>query len=138
FEVPLGDGKPATSPTIAQAQVRGVRVLVVDDNSTNRRILDVMLSGWGMLPTLVDSGLAALDVLTRAHGRHEPFQLVLLDFQMPDMDGFEVAQQIKSNPDLAATTIMMLSSVGQRGDGARCRQLGLAGYLTKPVRQALL
>lgn len=90
-----------------------------------------------MIPTLVDSGVAALETLNQAHIDNRPFALVLLDYQMPDMDGFEVAERIGAHPELAAT-VMMLSSVGQRGDGARCRELGLAAYLTKPVRQSLL
>jgi len=137
FEV-LRGAPQAAPPLLEEASLRGTRVLVVDDNGTNRRILDGVLGSWGMHATLVDSGAAALDALTRAHAEHKPFALVLLDFQMPDMDGFEVAERIKLSPELAATTIMMLSSVGQRGDGARCRELGLAGYLTKPVRQSLL
>jgi signal transduction histidine kinase/CheY-like chemotaxis protein len=116
----------------------GTRVLVVDDNRTNRQLLDVMLRGWAMQPSLVDSGTAALDALAAAQASDSPFDLVLLDFQMPDMDGFEVAERVKNRPEFAATTIMMLSSVGQRGDGARCRELGLAAYLTKPVRRSLL
>jgi len=120
------------------AMLRGARVLVVDDNRTNRRILDVMLRGWTMIPTLVDSGAAALDALDQARKNGAPFPLVLLDFQMPDMDGFGVAERIHERPELAGTMVMMLSSVGQQGDGARCRELGVSAYLTKPVRQSLL
>jgi signal transduction histidine kinase/DNA-binding response OmpR family regulator len=135
FSVVTGPRMAATHPHV---DLRGTRVLVVDDNRTNRQILDLMLRGWEMLPTLVDGGGAALDALTIANTTKEPFTLVLLDFQMPDMDGFEVAARIKDRPEFAATTIMMLSSVGRRGDGARCRELGVSAYLTKPVRQSLL
>jgi PAS domain S-box-containing protein len=120
------------------ADLHGNSVLVVDDNATNRRILDEILGNWGMRPTLVDSGRAALNALERAKKAGAPFDLVLLDFQMPEMDGFEVAERIKAHPELGATTIMMLSSVGERGDGQRCRTLGVAAYLTKPVRQSVL
>jgi PAS domain S-box-containing protein len=120
------------------ADLHGTTVLVVDDNATNRRILDEILGNWGMRPTLVDGGRAALNALERAKKSGTPFGLVLLDFQMPEMDGFEVAERIKGHPDLGATTIMMLSSVGERGDGQRCRSLGVAAYLTKPVRQSVL
>jgi two-component system sensor histidine kinase/response regulator len=120
------------------ADLKGTTVLVVDDNATNRRILDEILLNWGMKPTLVDGGRAALGALARAKQAGTPFGLVLLDFQMPEMDGFEVAERIKTDPELGATTIMMLSSVGERGDGQRCRALGVAAYLTKPVRQSVL
>ncbi|MBC7894312.1 MAG: response regulator [Cytophagaceae bacterium] len=129
---------PVPAAPLDQTDLRGVRVLVVDDNTTNRKILELMLRGWGMEPTLVDSGMAALDALRSARARNAPFNLVLLDFQMPDMDGFEVAARITKQPEHAATTIMMLSSVGERGEDARCRALGLTAYLTKPVRQPLL
>lgn len=118
--------------------LRGVTVLVVDDNATNRRILEEMLSNWGMVPTLVDGGSAALNAVRRAHGAGKPFGLVLLDFQMPGMDGFEVATQIRGDGEAGGTTIMMLSSVGERGDAGRCREAGISAYLTKPVRQSLL
>jgi two-component system sensor histidine kinase/response regulator len=121
-----------------RAILRDARVLVVDDNHTNRRILEVMLRGFGMTPTLVDSGSAGLAALSEAQACGRPFMLVLLDFQMPEMDGFDVAERIHAHPELSSSTVMMLSSVGQRGDGARCRELGVAAYLTKPVRQSLL
>ena len=111
-------------------------VLVIDDNRTNRRILDGILTSWGMRPTLVDGGKAALRAMELAHQNGTPFRLVLLDYQMPDMDGFEVAARIKSRPELAPATIMMLSSVGERGDAQRCKELGVAAYLTKPIRQS--
>jgi two-component system sensor histidine kinase/response regulator len=123
---------------VADPDLHGTRVLVVDDNATNRHLLDVILRGWGMEPALVDSGTAALDALRDARAEGNAFALVLLDFQMPDMDGFQVAERITQRPEYAAVTVMMLSSVGQRGDGARCRELGVAAYLTKPVRQPLL
>jgi CheY-like chemotaxis protein len=91
-----------------------------------------------MVPTLVDGGSAALNAVRRAHGVGTPFGLILLDFQMPGMDGFEVATQIRADGEAGGTTIMMLSSVGERGDAARCREAGISAYLTKPVRQSLL
>ncbi|HXI98048.1 MAG TPA: response regulator [Gemmatimonadaceae bacterium] len=118
--------------------LRGLRVLVVDDNATNRRILEGILSGWGMLPTVVDGGLAAIEALDRALAAGKPFPLALIDFQMPDIDGFGLAERIKERPELATTMIMMLSSVGHRGDTAQFREMGVASYLTKPVRQSIL
>jgi signal transduction histidine kinase/CheY-like chemotaxis protein len=116
----------------------GLDVLVVDDNATNRRILEEILTAWGMRPTLVDGGLAAIAALERALAAGKPFPLAIIDFQMPDLDGFGLAGRIKARPELGTTMIMMLSSVGNQGDGVRCRELGVASYLTKPVRQSLL
>jgi two-component system sensor histidine kinase/response regulator len=138
FDVVAADAMKPIAPAPGLADLRDIRVLVIDDNSTNRQILKAMLAGWGMQPALVESGAAGIAALSRALAGGAPFDLVLLDFQMPDMDGFEVAERIKSMPELSTTTIMMLSSVGQRGDGARCRELGLAGYLTKPVQRGVL
>jgi signal transduction histidine kinase/CheY-like chemotaxis protein len=136
FEVPANS---LVAPTaVAAANLHGLSVLVVDDNTTNRRILDGMLTRWHMRPTLVDSGRAALEALDEACRKGKPFSIALLDFQMPEMDGFELAGLIKQRPKLAATTIMMLSSVGQRGDSLRCKELGVAAYLTKPVRGSVL
>ena len=91
-----------------------------------------------MKPTAVASGPAALEALAHAAGGGNPFRLVLLDANMPDLDGFEVAEQIAARPELAGATIMMLTSSGQYGDAARCRELGIAAYLTKPVNAAEL
>jgi CheY-like chemotaxis protein/HPt (histidine-containing phosphotransfer) domain-containing protein len=136
FAVPAAP--PALVPPRQEPDLEGMRVLVVDDNATNRRILDEILTTWGMRPTGVDGGAAALQALDAARAADDPFPLVLLDYQMPDMDGFEVAERIGQRPHLAGATIMMLSSVGQRGDAQRCRELGVAAYLSKPVRQSVL
>ena len=111
---------------------------MVDDNTTNSRILECLLSSWSMLPALAWSGAEALRVMEEAYQSGTAFPLVLLDFQMPQMDGFAVAERIKKTEHLAAATIMMLTSGGKRGDAARCRELGVAAYLTKPIRQAEL
>ena len=124
--------------SIAPESLRGLRVLVVDDNATNRRILDEMLKHRGMKPILADGGLPALAALRQARDAGVPFPLVLTDAQMPDMDGFALAEQIKQDPRLTDATIMMLSSAGQRGDTTRCRELGVAAYLIKPIRQSEL
>jgi two-component system, sensor histidine kinase and response regulator len=113
-------------------------VLVVDDNATNRRILEEQLRGWGMRPTMVDGGQAALAALHQARQEGVPFPLVLLDAHMPTMDGFSVAAQLKQSPGLTHATIMMLTSGGQSSDAARCRELGITSYLTKPIRQSEL
>jgi signal transduction histidine kinase/CheY-like chemotaxis protein len=130
---------PSVKPVMRElADLAGTLVLIADDNSTNRRILEEMLINWGMRPTVVDGGVSAVQALERAVTEGKAFTLVLLDYQMPDMDGLEVAQEIHQRPHLARTTIMMLSSVGQRGDAQRCREFGVAAYLTKPVRQSVL
>jgi CheY-like chemotaxis protein/HPt (histidine-containing phosphotransfer) domain-containing protein len=121
---------------LAPASLRGLPVLVVDDNAANRRILQEMLTQWGMLPVLADSGATALAELERARDAGRGFPLVLTDAAMPEMDGFMLAQQIKLTPDFAATAIIMLTSAGRRGDAARCRDLGVAAYLPKPVSQS--
>lgn len=120
------------------SDLKDMPVLVVDDNATNRRIMEEILVQWGMKPLVVDGGKTALEAMDRATAMGKPYSLILIDYQMPGMDGFELANRIKSNPALAASTIMMLSSVGQRGDAIRCRELGVASYLTKPIRQSVL
>jgi signal transduction histidine kinase/DNA-binding response OmpR family regulator/HPt (histidine-containing phosphotransfer) domain-containing protein len=111
-------------------------VLVVDDNPVNRRIFVEQLTRWNMKPTAVDSGRAALEALLTAAQMGNPFKLVLLDANMPDLDGFAVAEEMAAKPELAGATIMMLTSSGEFGDADRCRGLGISAYLTKPVRQA--
>ena len=118
--------------------LRDMRVLVVDDNATNRHILLKMLEKWHMKPSAVESGAKGMDSLREAKGLGRIFPLILIDAQMPDMDGFALAEAIKRNPDWRTATVMMLSSAGQRGDAIRCRELGIAAYLTKPVRQSEL
>ena len=110
-------------------------MLIVDDNVVNRRIFHEQLTRWGMQPVAVDSGRAALDALADAKSAGRPFALVLLDANMPDLDGFAVAEEIGRRPELADATIMMLTSSGEYGDTSRCRELGIAAYLVKPVRQ---
>src|SRR5213075_1648157 len=118
---------------VAVDALRDRSVLVVDDNQTNRAILLQMFRNWGMKPTAVAGGVAALAALKAAAADGHPVPLVLLDVQMPEMDGFTVAELIRQEPMLDGTLIVLLTSSGQMGDGARCRQLQIAGYLTKPV-----
>jgi signal transduction histidine kinase/DNA-binding response OmpR family regulator len=131
-----------TSETAAQAvpevAVRALPVLVVDDNATNRRILQEMLSRWQMQPTMVESGRQALARLAQARAQGQPFALVLLDAHMPEMDGFTVATHMQQDPALAGTTILMLSSADLAGDAVRCREAGIARHLMKPITQAEL
>jgi PAS domain S-box-containing protein len=117
-----------------QAELQGTRVLVVDDNATNRRILDSLLTHWRMEPAMAGGGQAALDMLSSASASGRPFALVLLDADMPDMDGFETAIRIMGNPEFAGTNVMMLSSADQQRSNVRCREIGIASYLIKPIR----
>ncbi|MCE5324529.1 response regulator [bacterium] len=118
--------------------LKNVRVLIVDDNATNRRILEEALTNWQMKPVSVDNGQTALAEVTRANDTDKPYDLILLDAQMPEMDGFAVAEGIKHDPKTAGATIMMLTSSGQYGDVARCKSLGIAAHMTKPIRQSEL
>ena len=110
----------------------------MDDNATNRRLLEEIVLGWRMIPTLTAGVVEALVALREAQQAGRPFDLVLTDFQMPHADGFTLAQAIKKEPALAGATIVILTSSGQPGDAARCRELGIAAYLSKPVKRSEL
>ena len=116
----------------------GLPVLVVDDNRTNRRILQEMLLTWGMKPILAESGEAALAALSALQNAEMTLPLVLIDAHMPGMDGFALAEQIIQMATFRRTAIVMVTSSGQPGDGKRCREMGLAAYLTKPIAQSEL
>ena len=118
--------------------LRGTKVLIVDDNRTNQRILQGMLGHWEMATTTASSGEEALAALSAAARSAKPFTLVLTDMRMPGMNGFELVQRVRQRPELSTATIMMLTSVGHRGDANRCKELGVSAYLLKPLRQAEL
>jgi signal transduction histidine kinase/DNA-binding response OmpR family regulator len=120
-------------PEILTSDLAGVRALIVDDNAINRQVLTAWLDRWKMAPTSVASGDQALIELAKATSAGHPFTLVLLDVNMPGMDGFEVARHLASDPALRGSTVMMLSSSGQSSESHRCRELGVAQYLTKPI-----
>jgi len=124
--------------SVAPVILRGVKVLIVDDNRTNRRILEGLVKRWGMNPTSAPDGERALIELSTAREANDPYGLILTDMHMPKMDGFRLVEHIKERPELSTATIMMLTSGGQRGDAARCEELGIAAYLLKPVRQSEL
>jgi signal transduction histidine kinase/CheY-like chemotaxis protein len=119
-------------------QLIGRSVLIVDDNATNRAIFEKTLTRWQMIPVPVESGAAAIRAVHAAEERGAPYDLVLMDVNMPQMDGFTTAERIKAEAGGTTPTIMMLSSSDQTGDAARCRKMGVACYLVKPVRQAAL
>jgi two-component system sensor histidine kinase/response regulator len=131
--------EPAEKLPVPDAvDLRGLPVLVVDDNATNRRILEEMLLSWQMVPTLVESAPEALASLRAAQEAGKPYDLFLTDGQMPDMDGFTLAEAIKNDPTIAGTRVVMLTSAGRPGDAARCRELGVAAYLSKPIKRSEL
>jgi signal transduction histidine kinase/DNA-binding response OmpR family regulator len=138
FAVAEVKARPA-APAL-EAELRGLSVLVVDDNETNRRILCDMTRGWGMKPTATESGPLALVALETAQQKGEPFRVILIDGQMPVMDGFEFAEKMqlesKRSAGLGGATVLMLTSGGQPGEASRCRQLGISAYLLKPVLKA--
>jgi signal transduction histidine kinase/DNA-binding response OmpR family regulator len=130
----LPQEQPAGPPAWGPASLKGLRVLVVDDNATNRWILEEMVSEWGLRATAVEGGQQALAAIEQARLDHQPYALVLVDGYMPEMDGFMLAERINRNPQMGGPTIMMLASAGRRGDAARCRELGVNAYLTKPIQ----
>ncbi len=133
---PAPDAKRIRS--VSPASVGGTRVLVVDDNTTNRRILEEMLTNWEMVPVCVASAHAAIAAIRESQQKANPFGLILTDVNMPDADGFMLAEHVKLDPDLGSTVIMMLTSGDRPGDVARCEDLGVAAYLMKPIKQSEL
>jgi PAS domain S-box-containing protein len=137
FTATLGAGSPVELPQISAAEtLAGRRVLVVAENATTRRILGEMLSNWEMRPTLAAKGYEALEHLKEGE---QPFALIVADFTMPEIDGFSLLQELRQSFTLAEKPkVIVLTSGGQRGDAARCRELGVAAYLSKPVSQSEL
>jgi len=116
----------------------GRRVLVVDDNETNRRILSHQLQRWGLVPEFATDGAGALELLRAAVAADTPYDLAVLDFQMPEMDGFMLAEEIRRDPRLAGIPMIMLTSYGLKDHRQRADALGFAACYTKPVRESLL
>lgn len=138
FTAKFGIVKNAASrtPVNGTSLLRNVRTLIVDDNATNRQILLKTLQYWDMNTTAASDAVTALQLLRQAHAAGKPFHLLLSDCHMPVMDGFMLVEQIQRSPELSNLATVMLTSGGQRGDGARCKELGIAAYLIKPVVQA--
>ncbi|HUA17245.1 MAG TPA: response regulator [Bryobacteraceae bacterium] len=134
----LADGAHSRSPLPDPGVLEDLRVLVVDDNATNRQILEKTLAYWRMRPTAVSSAKEALRALDEANSAGAPFRLMLVDCHMPEVDGFTLAAQIQKAPEFRDLIIVMLTSGGQRGDSVRCKQLGIAAYLIKPALQSEL
>jgi two-component system sensor histidine kinase/response regulator len=139
FTARFGKQAPKAQPARPNAaRLDKLRVLIVDDNATNRKILSHQLTSWGMIHEEADSGRRALEALRAAAARGEAFDLAILDLMMPGMDGFELARAIKSDPAISGARLVLLTSYGQRGDDVAAREIGVAAYLTKPVRQSQL
>src|SRR5262249_30842337 len=135
FTIKLGVQTDAVSsvPDPGLSRLEALPVLIVDDNATNRLILTEVLSSWGMRPTAVDGGLAALAALRIASSRGEPFPITLVDGMMPGMDGFDLAAQIRREPEIAGVRLLLLTSAGQVDDTARCRALAISVCLPTQV-----
>ena len=133
-----GTDRPSVHNEEASRLLLGRSALVVDDNETNRRILTAILSNWGMRPTAVDGAARAMAVLDRAANAGQPFCLVITDLHMPDVDGFQLVQQIRSTAIHRDVPVMVLSSSSSPGDQERSAALGVAARLLKPVKQSLL
>jgi len=130
--------KPGTESLFTPRTLTDLPILIADDNATNRRILQEVLTNWRMRPIAVESGAAALDMLEDSSRTNRPFAIVLLDGHMPDMDGFSVAERIQKDRRYANLKIIMLTSAGLPDDVTRCRGLGISEYVTKPVKQSEL
>jgi signal transduction histidine kinase/DNA-binding response OmpR family regulator len=132
--------KPSTRPPSRQVpgDLVGLRVLVVDDNATNREVLAGQLSGWGFAHAAATDGPSALELLEAAAEEGRPYELAILDVQMPGMDGLQLAREIKRRERIKDTVLLVLTSLGESMSPAKMTELGLAGYLVKPVRQSRL
>ena len=129
-------GKGAESEVIVPLEtLNRLKILVVDDNKTNRRILQGMLTRWGAQTTCIESAELALSELDLASKDAKAYQLVLTDMHMPEMDGFGLVEEIRRSPKLSPLTVVMLTSAGHPGDAEHCRKLGISSYLYKPVRK---
>jgi signal transduction histidine kinase/DNA-binding response OmpR family regulator/HPt (histidine-containing phosphotransfer) domain-containing protein len=121
---------------VAVKDIKGTRVLIVDDNKTNRRLLKEQLASWECPHQEASGGTEALKILRRAVIDKAPFEIAVVDMQMPEMDGETLGQKIKQDPDLKYTQLVMMTSVGKRGDARRFKEIGFTAYLTKPVKQS--
>jgi PAS domain S-box-containing protein len=140
FTLPLRvpEGKKLRREPVDIEELIGVSALIVDDISINREIFTKMLKRWGMIPHSVPRGLEAIEVLNQSVKDKNPFQVVLMDIQMPEMSGFETIERIRSDDNISNTQIIVLTSGGLKGDGKRCRDMGVVAYLKKPIPSAQL
>jgi len=130
--------EPKAAPRIKKTVLTGSRVLIVDDNATNRAVLKEMLSLWGLVSSEAADGKEAFIRVKEADESGESYRLILMDLQMPEMDGFETARKIKESAFGKDITLILLTSLGRKGDAARCLEVGITGYLIKPIKQSEL
>jgi len=130
--------KDTRTPLVSSINIRNLHILGVDDNATNRMIITKMVESFGCRIETAASGTTALEMLHVAYSNEDPYQVILLDLQMPEMDGEQTARAIKADPIGKEVKIITLTSMGQRGDAARLEAIGCSGYLLKPLKQSLL
>jgi signal transduction histidine kinase/CheY-like chemotaxis protein len=128
----------AHAAPLPRGSLPGRRLCIVDDNATNRRILEQYAADWGLQSATASDGYQALALMRDAATRGEPFDLAILDLQMPRMDGFELGRAITADPILAATRLVLLTSIGLQGQAEKAKQAGISAYLAKPVHRAHL
>jgi signal transduction histidine kinase/DNA-binding response OmpR family regulator len=136
FTIPADIAENASAASaVARAELKGVRVLIVEDNPTNRAILDNQVTRWGMVNDTAEDGVRALSLLRAAASTGTPYDLAIIDMKMPGMNGVELTRAIKADPAIGSVPIIMLSSLGAAAEIAAAHEAGIATYLTKPVRQ---
>jgi signal transduction histidine kinase/DNA-binding response OmpR family regulator len=138
FTVPLATRARRERAVDPLQGLTGLKVLIIDDNATNRELLQHQIRSWGMVDTTAENAKQALEILLAAQAAGKRFDLALLDMMMPEMNGTQLAQAIKSDPRIAPVRLVLLTSMGFRGDAAEARKTGIEGYLNKPVRQSEL
>lgn len=138
FRMPFRKGllRPGEALVVEPGAVAGLKVLGVDDSETNRRVLAGMLESWGCRHTEVANASEALSALRRAVAEGDPYKVAVLDLCMPEMDGEQLAREIKTDPEISSTALILMTSIGARGDALRMQEAGFAAYLVKPVRQS--
>src|SRR5258705_6317957 len=130
--------EPAKTGSEANADLSGTRILIVDDNAANRNILKHQTSSWGMIVSEAESGVQALELLRSGVAEAKPYDIAALDLVMPDMDGFQLAESIKSDPTISSVLLILLPSSGKRGHGERASQAGISAFPPKPGQQSQL
>jgi len=138
FTARFGLGRPKARglACVQELNLSGIRVLIVDDNATNRMIFREMTFSWGLMPEEAEDGEEALAELYNAFEAGSPYGLILLDVQMPGIDGFEVARKVMDAPYGAGLKTILITSLGRKGDADLCKELGISGYLLKPAKQS--
>jgi PAS domain S-box-containing protein len=136
FTAHFGMASVSCTPSADPSMLENLRVLIVDDNATNRQILEKTLAYWNMRPTSAAAAAEGLALLQQAQASGTPFALMIVDCHMPDVDGFMFVEHLRELPEMQDLVTVMLTSGGQRGDGQRCKELGIAAYLIKPVLQS--